>query len=294
MKRQGVLTLAGVAVLAAACWTTTAHAASVLDLMAVGPNTLSDDNRELLVNRTGEANIIDVGDSIRGIITINQLFNSSSVGPILLGGSSGNDELTALFQILVVSKTPSLIPGRFDFVFAPDPAFIAEQNAPGGTMVRVWTDPANNVALDNTTLANSEASAVDGSLFWNLGFTGAEGGPGAGEGWIGEGGDDLSVFVSSGTLVGTANFAISRTDSSGLGGTLPLIDLNSIFFGSGAEFIGDSTVRGTLGLNTPWQIASDTTIALNLIPLPAAAWMALSMLGALGVAGPLRRFRRHA
>jgi hypothetical protein len=281
------------AVLAAVFFTASANAASALDLMVQGPNTLSDDNRELLVNRAGGETTIDVGDSILGIITINQLFNTSSSGPILLGGSSGNDELTAVFQILVVSKTASAIPGRFDFVFAPDPAFAADLGAPTGTMVRVFSDPSNNVALDNTTLATSIGSAVDGSLFWNLGFTGADSAPGTGEGWIGEGGDDISVFVSSGTLVGTSNFAVSRTDLSGLGGGLPLIEQTSIFFGTGAEFIGDSTVRGTLGLNTPWQIASDTTIAVNLIPLPAAAWMALSMLGALGVAGQRHRLRRQ-
>jgi hypothetical protein len=272
-----------------------AQGAAVIDLIDFGWNNFSDDNRERLISRTGGETVIEVGDSIRGVITFNQMFNNA-LGPqgTLLGGNSPNDELTAIFQIRVAEKTARVGDPLFpwQFRFEPDPAFAAEFGAPAGTMVRVWNDPANNIQLDQTTILISEQTATDGVLFWNLGFSGPGGTAGAGEGWFGVGGDDLSTVANSGEMLGLANFAISRTNNAGVGGDLPLIPLDSIFFGSGAEIIGSSTVRGTLGLNTPWQLASDTTFTVFVIPLPAAAWSALSLLGVLGgtrVFGHLRR-----
>jgi hypothetical protein len=225
-----------------------------------GANVFSDDNRERLINREGSPTVIDVGDSIRGILTINQLANSS--GYRLVGGESQTAEITAIFQVLVLQKTETAIPGTFSFTFGPDPEFIAETQAPTGTIICAFTDSTNNVVLDGTSLAASEASAEDGSLFLELGFTGGDGAAATGEGWIAMGADDGGIPISPGEIIGTANFAVSRTSTNGTGGALNLTRQTSLFFGEGAEFIGGTAARGTVGLDTEWSFSSDTTIVM--------------------------------
>jgi hypothetical protein len=282
--KQRLKTFACVAALGIALGAISAQAAPVSTLISFGPNVLSDDNRESIVNNAGAADVIDVGDVLRGVVTFNQLFNSQ-VGPggALLGGSSGNDELTGLFEIRVASKTPSGTPGIFNYTFEPLTS--------SGVMARMWTG-APNIQLDLTTQATSEATATDGSLWWELGFTGAVSGntrlAAAGQGWAATGPDTLAA-LNAGSQVGFSNFGVSRTSSSGIAGGLPLIPLDS-FFGTGAEIVGTSTTRGTVGLPpTPWQLSSDTTIQFNVIPLPQAAWTGISMLVALGAIGAARR-----
>ena len=272
-----------------------AQAASLPTLVGAGANTLSDENRERLVNRVGGANTIDVGDSVRGVIGFDQLLTPTGTNRTLLGAGTSNDEVSAIFQLLVTGITPTSTPGVFNITFALDPAFATEFNAPAGTMVRLYNDPSQNIQLDNTTIATSEATATNGSLVWNLGFTGAGGTAGAGQGWIGQGGVDLSTVASVGASLGNSNFAISRTDNSGLLGATTLSAQTSIFFGTGAEVIGDSNIRGSGGINTPWPLTSDSTIHFTIgqvIPVPAAVWSGMSMLGALGGISQLKRLRR--
>lgn len=232
------------------------------DALASGMNVLTGENRETLINRQGGAAVIDAGDSIRGIITMDLLTNSN--GSVLLGGSSGRSEVTAIFQLLVLAKTETALEGTWDFVFGPDPEFIEEFDLPTGTIIVAYVDSGNNAAIDASPRASAEAGARDGDLFVHLGFTGANGTPAAGQGWIARGADDGSLPINPGEVVGTANFAISRTSTQGQGGSLTLTAQSSLFFGAGAEFIGGSAARGTLGLTTPWPFSSDTAITMVL------------------------------
>lgn len=290
LRNKGLLVAMGVG---ASLFAGAAQAASVDSLISNGSNVLSDDNRQRLINNVGAADVIDVGDALRGVITFNQLFNPG-VGPsgALLGGSSGNQELTGLFEIVVTSKTlispgGAGVPPTYSFTFGPSASFGAD-----GTMVRFYTG-APNIQLDLTTLATSEATASDGSLFWELGYTGAGGAADAGEGWAANGPDTLAA-LNAGSGVGFSNFAISRTSTAGVGGDYALTEMTG-FFGTGAEIVGTALTRGTTGLpSTPWQLAGDTTVQFNVgnvIPLPAAAWSGLTMLGALGGMYARRRAR---
>lgn len=232
------------------------------DRLEIGMNVFTGEDRETLINRGGGAAVIDVGDSIRGIIAMNLLTNA--LGSIQLGDATGRPEVTAIFQVLVVEKVETAIPGTFDFVFGPDPAFAAEFGAPAGTIIRAYIDNHNNVAIDASPRSAAEAGAIDGLLFMELGFTGPGGTAGAGEGWVARGADDGSIPINPGEVIGTANFAVSRTGGTGIGGTLSLARQSSLFFGHGAEFIGGSAARGTSGLTTPWPFSSDTAISLVL------------------------------
>jgi len=69
---------------------------------------------------------IDVGDSFRGLFNI-PIFNNGAAN---LGGLTPNDELTGIFQVMVIAKiaNPPTVAnpgGTFDFLFGPDPTFTA-------------------------------------------------------------------------------------------------------------------------------------------------------------------------
>ena len=123
-------------VVAAQTWAGT----DVGSLLGGGPNYFQGGvNREYLIDRNCHTSCltqgtlgavapfkgqIDVGDSFRGLFNISQL-NSGSAN---LGGLTPNDELTGIFQIMVITKTfnpPTLAnpSGTFDFLFGPDPSF---------------------------------------------------------------------------------------------------------------------------------------------------------------------------
>jgi hypothetical protein len=121
----------------AACLVVTAAPAfadTVTSLMVAGNNTSSDESREYLIDNvrnvdnagnpivgttTGQ---LDVGDSLRTFFNMNTL-NSAGGN---LGGATPNNQWSGLAQIMVISKTPSGIPGFFNYTFGPDPAFAAD------------------------------------------------------------------------------------------------------------------------------------------------------------------------
>jgi hypothetical protein len=261
-----LISLVSLAVLAVGAWSYggNSNADPLVRGFIAGLNVLAGDDRERLINRVGSETIIDVGDSLRGVLAINRV--TDETGLRLLGKGSDSDEVTATFQLLVVGKTATAIPGIFSFTLGPDPAFASKTGALTGTIVRAFTDDANDVLLDGAglSLAASRASATGGDLLAELGFTGAGGAAGAGEGWTALGTDDLGTPASRGELVGTSNFALSRTSIGGSLGDASLTTQTSIFFGAGAEFIGGSGARGTAGLATPWGFTADTTIVMDI------------------------------
>jgi hypothetical protein len=130
-----------------------ADAAPVISLVDNGVNTISDENREYLIDNDfadplgtgfGIVGQIDVGDSFRGAINFNTL---NSVGANL-GGLTGNNELTGVFQAMVSAIT--IIPVGLSFItiidFVPDPAFEAIYGT--GAVLALFDDPANDSAMD--------------------------------------------------------------------------------------------------------------------------------------------------
>lgn len=115
-----------IVVLAFALLNTSARADTIMSLIDSGPNQASDENREYLIDRVGTvAGQLDVGDSLRGSINFNTL-NSASAN---VGGLTGNNELSGVFQIKVTSVTPIDLGGGlffFRYTFGPDPAFVAD------------------------------------------------------------------------------------------------------------------------------------------------------------------------
>jgi hypothetical protein len=271
----------------------TAQAATVNSLITYVPGGgdlnvfASDENRETLIDRDGNG-FIDQGDSLRGIITFDQLVVNGGVQNAMVH-SSGNSELTGVFQLLVAAKVSTGNPlNPFNFVFAPDPAF---DTAGNGTMIRLYEDFVGGTTFDlddngtplPKTQAAAEATVTDGSFYWSLGIANP------GNAWVGGGFDDPSLAVNPSFRFGTSAFALDRTaETFGLGGLgaihalLPQTDQ----LGNTGEFIGTSNIGGpTTG--SPWPLSSDSQAEFVVVPVPAAVYPGLAMLG--GVIYALRR-----
>lgn len=155
---------------------------------------------------------VDVGDSFRGHVKI----NSVNAGADNIGGATGVDELTGVFQVLVtsVASNPSGLAERL-LTLAPDPAFAPTiPGAPESTVIGLFSDSANNFAADfddprapgggpgglddgtpgtvypdladvGTGIVGTEESLIgtasDGMLWAALGFIGADGVVGSGD-----------------------------------------------------------------------------------------------------------------
>lgn len=264
------------------------QAAPVESLITVGNNVFSGaDIRQDFINNEGDADRIDVGDVIRGIVDFPRLQNANTPpsGTGLGVVSNGtNNELTGVFYLRVEAITP-VSGDQVQLTFAPDAAFGG--NSPG-TMMRLYSGAAN-VQLDQTaTIEQSIATVTDAPLFMELGFTDAGGA------WIGFGPQDLSDFNVA-TVGANSNFGLFRTSDSGTVGGLPLLTLVDPATGLTGEVLGTAQTTGLANhpVPTAWDLTGlgKINFNVNVIPLPAAAWSGLMMLGALG--GMYAR-RRHA
>lgn len=148
-----------------------ASAASVTSFINnAGPDQASDEDGEYLIDRNlgalgdwdndpgtldtiAAVGQLDVGDSLRGIMNMNTLNDSSAN----LGGATGNNEWSGVFQAIVTNKV-KLSPVQFLYTFGPDPAFVADLNggigapigfAPGaGALVVFFEDATPDFARD--------------------------------------------------------------------------------------------------------------------------------------------------
>jgi hypothetical protein len=315
MVRRGVL---GAGALAMSAATVTAQAADVNDFIRNGANAGSDENREYLIDNVATIpGQIDIGDSIRGMVSINTINDVSAN----IGGATGNDELTGVFQQIVTNKV-NLGGGIVQFTFGPDPAFEAVHGA--GAIIALYTDPSNNVAGDFTdagapsagpddgtaarTVPPSSAdvssglyvteeafiaTATDGALWAVLGFAGL-----AGEGFSGlsTGGDNiLTAFTfTSGTSFVSNNLGLNLL-SIGAGWD-PNISINRTTpspFGGVVDFAVSGETRGVFDLDTAFEASSNLNFSFNATVVPEPTAVVLMGLGLVGVGLASARGRRR-
>lgn len=313
-------TLLATAVLAGGTlWAGSARAVATTDwasLIAYGvfpgaaSNNLTDINGENLVDAAvgGTAGVIDVGDYLYGVLDFNRISNTTPpAGNKTIGNGTIYSEMTGIFLIQVVSKTlvfdptpgaPNSGDEMYNIAFGPNTTLFNATfgvTAAPGTMVQIYDDFSQDFSLSGVpgpNVANSILSASNGSLFWEAGFTGA-----AGEAWMVTAGSDQFFTLASlpyAASLGTANFALNRTSTSGLGGNIMLTpgSLNASVYG---EFVGSSTLKGTTDVAPPiaWGAASQTNFSFFAVaPLPSAAFMGAPLFaGMIGFATLRRRSR---
>jgi hypothetical protein len=316
----------------------TAQAASVSSLLTQGINHASDEDREYLIDRNyngipqgtagSNAGSLDFGDSLRGSANFNTL-NSAGAN---LGGVTGNNEWTVVFQALVTSK--SCVGTTCTYTFAPDPAFEATYGA--GAMLAFYegSGPTLNYAGDfddpapatppagpddgtpSRTVPPSSAdvsvgpyvteeafisTATDGPLFWVLGFTGGDTNgdgitdPAAGEGWTATtlfGDNVLAAFLLSSSQTGGIFNAGLSCVASGIGNCSVVLPAIATIFGT-SYFGVSGSIRGVNDLDTPFEVSSDTQLAFTL-PVPEPAGLGVMGLTLLALAGFARMRRKEA
>lgn len=305
MKLKTLLLAAG-ATLGLSFAAGSAQALTIAQIIQANPNfQLEDDSAESMHIDLGTPGVLDVGDTLRGIVEFPQLRNLNDLSVVSLNPALGNSHLSALFEIVVTSKTQTAgmdTPGdptddRFTFTFGAYAPFAAELGLPAGAMVAFYEDNVDNVFLGgaNCTTAgpggDCEAGVIDGTLVLVLGDSATE----EDEAWVAtnssERPSDLQNVPPS-TALGNFQFQLDVLFS--LIGEFGLQDA-FIVDGVGDDkiaWVGSGSVLGTQGVNTPYDVSDDADLQASAIPEPGT--LGLMGVGLVALAGMARRRLRKA
>ena len=291
---------------------------SLFNLDGVTMNELSDESAEYVSN--GGATINDVKASF---FVGNDEFVTLAVGDVLRGmfdfntvngddiGASGNDSLQGIFSTKVISFADlDGIGGANDIVFGADPNFGAWLSAIhtaygqtdsttafpmiGGEVARLFTHgtPPNDYDATSVLTGSPDANiatATDGAFFWDLGFASTN------DLWYAFNAvTAIPLGASTGFSLANANLTLSQMFKAGQAGVRVIphaVGVNPLGLATSAlvDFDGSTTIRGS-GSSTNAGFHATNNVNLNFlaVPVPAAAWLGLGMLGLLGL-GRLRR-----
>lgn len=247
---------------------------------------LSDNSLEVLWN-AGQApgagnTTIEVGDRLLAIGRVDQVSSPFGSPDKLFGAAPWTDEFTFVNIIQAVAVAPPTGPGDlWDFTFGPapaaDPASLGLAWVPG-TMLALYSDPANNYTGAPATIAAGIAQASGGSPWWQLGMNGGL----PGETW-----------TASAVTNDVAAVAVIPPGTSPVGFSfaIDLLAQNNGFVL--APITGDLEMTGNGNVFGPdpageFQLVDDYNLFIRTIPEPGS----MAIFGLLGLAPLARRFRR--
>jgi hypothetical protein len=161
-----------------------ASAATISSILLSGADQtplLSDNSAEYLVNGPNDTspNTVDIGDRLRGILQIGTIENP---GVVTLGENTPNSELSALFEVVVLTKTftdtGNPATSFFTYTFGAYAPFAAEADALGfaavtGAAIAFFEDTTPDFTRTGG-IALGETNASNGDAYWLFGFEGNE------------------------------------------------------------------------------------------------------------------------
>jgi hypothetical protein len=227
-----------------------------------------------------------VGDRIIGIFDLPQLFQGAPTGTrnAALIGKTGSSydiddegrELTGAFELEVISIDGSGI--HLDDVAPGSRIFLTSMTA--GTVYEMFEDTSPDFSAAGSVLATDKATAVDGTLWAEIGFTGS--------------GTEFYTVVPTGTGTENVRFSLNFTVAppAWTAGSpwLPnhaVITQNTL--GTEIYAAGTLDIAGTSG--KVYDRISDVDAVVIYAPVPAAVWPGIIILCGLGV---IRKLRRRA
>ena len=260
-----------------------AFALPVSSAIEAGAVHFSDNSAETLIDRNGNGKL-DVGDSLRGILTIGDITGTGAAVPI--GAGSPFNELTGLFQVVVTSKT--LVSGsNFNYTFGFDTLF--GQGA--GVFGVLYDDAAKDYRRANclvNTVAGCESTATGGPVWAKIGA-------GANTFWSASNANEtpgIGATLPFGTPLGTFGLGLDfLTNNTGF--TWNKVDCFDTTTGvfSSVDFCGQGGILATgrsrpgSTANTPFDIFDNVDFTANRVPEPGSmALVGVALLG-LSLAG---------
>jgi hypothetical protein len=256
------------------------------------PNTTWDDFdfEEQNVDLDNDG-ILDVGDTLRGILQIQAVVDGDTLTTLLppIEGTS----LTAVFEIEVLTKSPNG-DGTFDYTFGVYAGFEAEIGVTGA-MVAFYTDANFDFTAGGCTTSSGgtcEATIVDGTLAFVAGFDGDPD-----EDWTANDAPEdpsLGAFALSTANLGTfeADLSVLYLDSN-----KEIVQIAEQIASIGGDGFVDVLITGDIGgtsnLNTPYDIFTDTDLTFGAVAVAEPSTLGLLGIGLFGFGLLLSRRRRN-
>ena len=218
--------------------------------------------------------ILDLGDTLRGTLDIGTIEDQTGGGSTVVYGAGGVNELSAIFEVEVIGLTVTSDPnascggsatcagGTLDgdetvnYSFGAYAPFAAEFGASAGAVAVFFEDTSPD--YDRTgTIANAEATAIDGTKVFEIGFSGD-----ADEFWLSIGTPSdttLAASVPVGTGLGTFNLSLGILFNTLFGGVVQIpsgcVIIPGGCLGDGLVDINASGgISGTAGSSTGYDV----------------------------------------
>lgn len=294
-----------------------AQAGSVASQFFSGFQQLSDNSAEVQSFDGNNNGLLDAGDILSGIFTIETIEKGGTTHAI--GAGTSHNEMTGLFEAMVTSVVPTqtyfdgtswlAVPGsHYLYTFAPTAAFQATYGV--GAMIATFDDPAKDYTrIGCATVAGCMATASGGTPFMVLGFEnasnfwvadavtnniqtiGAVAAPGNG-GTFNAGLNILSQGPAASSLVFNSVPCVlqATVPTFGIPGVMqsyaqvPVANVS-------VDVCGSGSLLGTGGVNTPFNSFDNVDFTVDASQIPEPATLGLLGAGLLGMSMSLRRRR---